>query len=294
MRQTMRQFVGECLLVAEKQDLYNVKRCSGFSLVHMRGGQQVELKTVRIGSKAWDTKELAQLFEATAENFAGGVPGVQQFQLLAFYDDQDQPQSFYPFRKAGEQEGDGIVTEAATGTGPQSQMMRHYEADRRITTQYANSLFTFMSKELDRAERRIMQLEAEQLSAIELAKTSIMQMAEKEHERKVEILKLQRSDKDRDTLMRLLPAATNQIVGKEIFPQATADSALIDHIAETITKEQVEKLAAILTPDQWGLVANRLLKALDKKAEREKQLADVGTRGSGEQKKEEVGGNGGA
>lgn len=270
MRQTMRQFIADCLLVSEKQDLYGVKRCSGFSLVHMRGGQQVELKTVRIGSRSWDTKELAQLFESVAENFAGGVPGVQQFQLLAFYDDQDQPQSFYPFRKAGEQEGDGIVTEGPTGTGPMAQMMRHYEADRRITTQYASTLFSYMERLLDKAGKRIEQLEQQEQDAIELAKTVVMEQSQKQHERRIEIMKLERAEKDRDTIVKLLPAVANRVLGKEIIPQSDADSAIIEHLADTLEPDQVQKLAAVLRPEQWALIADRVLQVLDSKAKREK------------------------
>ena len=271
MRQTIRQFIAECLLVSEKQDLYGLKRCSGFSLVHNRGGQQVELKTIKTGNRAWDTKELAQLFDSVAENFAGGVPGVQQFTLNGFYDDQDQPQSFYPFRKSGEQEGDGITTEAPTGSGPQSQMMRHYEADRRITTQFQNSLFTFMSKEIERAEKRIEHLEKEQHEAVALAKAAIFEQAEKQHERRVEILKLERSQKDRETVMRLLPPVANRVLGKEIFPQAVADTALVEHLASTLTEGQVKQLAGILSPEQWGLLADRFLRVLDEKAKGDKE-----------------------
>jgi hypothetical protein len=275
MRQTMRQFIAECLLVSEKQDLYGVKKCTGFSLVHVRGGQQVELKTIKIGAKAWDTKELANLFETVAENFAGGVPGVQQFQLLAFYDDNDQPQSFYPFRKAGEQEGEGIVTEAPTGSGPQAQFMRHYEADRRITTQYANSLFSHMERMLERAVKRIEQLESQEQHAIELAKTAIFEQVTKEHERRKEIMRLERAEKDREAILRLLPSLANKVVGKDVFPQATADSALLEHLAESLDQEQVAKLASILRPEQWGLLADRILQILEKKEKREKERQEL-------------------
>lgn len=269
MRKNLRQFITECLLVSDKQDLYGVKKCTGFSLVHMRGGQEVELKTIKIGSRQWEPKDLAELFESTAETFAGGVPGTQQFQVMAFYDDNERPQSFYPFRKTCDPEHDGITTEPPTPTGQLSQMMRHLEAKERMTSQYTVSIFSILERTVKVQADRIAALEKEQFDAVDLAKEMILKSASENHGREMELLKAKQSAGDREKVLALLPAVVNRVTGKEIFPQSTADSALFENLAGSLTEKQVQQLSSILTPEQWGLVAARLVDVVDKKIAKE-------------------------
>ncbi len=269
MRKNLRQFITECLLVSDKQDLYGVKKCTGFSLLHMRGGQEVELKTIKIGSRQWEPKDLAELFESTAETFAGGVPGTQQFQVVAFYDDNERPQSFYPFRKTCDPEHDGITTEPPTPTGQLSQFMRHLEAKERMTSQYTVSIFSILERTVKVQADRIASLEKEQFDAVDLAKEMILKSAAQSHDREMELLKAKQSAGDREKVLALLPAVVNRVTGKEIFPQATADTALFENLAGSLTEKQVQQLSSILTPEQWGLVAARLVDAVDKKIAKE-------------------------
>lgn len=269
MRKNLRQFITECLLVSDKQDLYGVKKCTGFSLLHMRGGQEVELKTIKIGSRQWEPKDLAELFESTAETFAGGVPGTQQFQVVAFYDDNERPQSFYPFRKTCDPEHDGITTEPPTPTGQLSQFMRHLEAKERMTSQYTVSIFSILERTVKSQADRIAMLEKEQFDAVDLAKEMILKSAAQSHDREMELLKAKQSAGDREKVLALLPAVVNRVTGKEIFPQSTADSALFENLAGSLTEKQVQQLASILTPEQWGLVAARLVDVVDKRIAKE-------------------------
>lgn len=275
MRKTLKQFIVECLLVSEKQDLYGVKRCTGFTLVHMRGGQEVELKTIRIGAKQWEPKDLAELFESTAATFAGGVPGTQQFQVMAFYDDNERPQSFYPFRKTCDPEHEGIVTEPPTPAGQATMLMRHLEAKERMTTQYTISMFSILERMNKMQADRIERLEKEQFDAVDLAKEMILRHASENHTREMELLKAKQSASDREKVVALLPAVANKVFGKEVFPQSVADSALFENLAGSLTEKQVQQLSQVLTPEQWGLIAARLVDVLDKKAAREKAEADA-------------------
>ncbi len=278
MRKNLRQFITECLLVSDKQDLYGVKKCTGFSLLHMRGGQEVELKTIKIGSRQWEPKDLAELFESTAETFAGGVPGTQQFQVVAFYDDNERPQSFYPFRKTCDPEHDGITTEPPTPTGQLSQFMRHLEAKERMTSQYTVSIFSILERTVKVQADRIASLEKEQFDAVDLAKEMILKSAAQSHDREMELLKAKQSAGDREKVLALLPAVVNRVTGKEIFPQATADTALFENLAGSLTEKQVQQLSSILTPEQWGLVAARLVDAVDKKVAKEEAEKKNGKR----------------
>lgn len=280
-RQTIRQWIVECLSVSEKAELYGAKKCTGLSLVHVSGATKVELKTVKIGARSYDPKELASLFQGTADNFAGGVPGVQQFELLAFYDDGEQPQSFYPFRVAADPDHQGLATEGPTSTGITSQLMRHNEAVSRLGWHHTGEVFRVLERTIDRQDKRIEMLEKEQLDAIELAKELVLKQAADSHNRTIELLKLKQSAKDREAIMRILPPVINRVTGKEIFPQNMVDTAIFENMAETLDEAQIKQLATILKPEQWALVADRLVQALENKAKREE-----------EEKKIEQGGNG--
>lgn len=268
-RQSIAGFVRDCLCVSEKENLVGIQKCTGFALVHMQGNQQVELKTIKLGSRQWDPKEIGETLEGVAENFAAGIPGVQQFQVLAFYDGRERPQSFYPFRKSGESEGFGLATEPPTTTGLLQSLMRHNEANTRVVANLSVGILDKYEKLLDKALSRIDKLEEENFDTVELAKDLVMKQAADQHSNRMEEIKTRQSMEDRKVAMRLLPAIANRVLGKEIFPQAAADTAMFEHLAETLDKDQIQKLASVLRPDQWGLVADRLNEILKRKVAEE-------------------------
>ena len=79
--------------------------------------------------------------------------------------------------------------------------------------------------------------------------------------------------------MSFAPALINTLLGKEIFPQATADTSLVETIADNIKEEDIQKLAGVLPPELWGPLAVRMKAHIDKrlaeKAERERQMKEL-------------------
>lgn len=68
----------------------------------------------------------------------------------------------------------------------------------------------------------------------------------------------------------MAPALVNSIAGREVFPQSSEDTALVDAIAEGVKPEQIAMLAHLVPPSLAGPLMDRLGRALDAKAEREK------------------------
>lgn len=279
-RQSLSAWIQEHLAIVSQggsttEDNAKISKCTAFSLVHLQGIQQIELKTLKIGSRQYDAKELASMFESACDTYAGGVPGVQQFLILAFFDGNEKPSAQYPIRKAGEQDTFGLGTEAPTTQGLTQQLMRHNEALTRISASHSDSLMSRAIDIIGKQQSRIDRLEKEQLDTIELAKELVMQQASNEHGRVVEIFKMKQSAEDRKRMFQLAPAVINRITNREIFPQATADTALFEHLAESLNAEQIKKLAGILTPEQWGFVADRLVQVLEKKEKDEKETKQL-------------------
>lgn len=268
-RQALSDWIRENLNVSilGSDDKIGVKKCTAFSLVHMQGNQQVELKTISIGSKQWEPRELASLFDTAAETFAGGVPGVQQFQVLAFYDDKDKPQGFYPLRKNGESEAYGLGTEPPTTVGLTQQLMRHNEALARLSASHSDSLLNRQSDIIEKLLTRMGKLEEENFDTVELAKELIMKQAADQHTRAIELIKTKQSAEDRKALMRLAPPLANKLLGREIFPQSAVDTSIIENLAESLDEKQIMALSQVLKPEQFALIADRMVDIIKKRKE---------------------------
>ncbi|MCF1193239.1 hypothetical protein LRR18_16740, partial [Mangrovimonas sp. AS39] len=147
-----------------------------------------------------------------------------------------------------------------------------------MTSQYTVSIFSILERTVKSQADRIAMLEKEQFDAVDLAKEMILKSAAQSHDREMELLKAKQSAGDREKVLALLPAVVNRVTGKEIFPQATADTALFENLAGSLTEKQVQQLSSILTPEQWGLVAARLVDAVDKKVAKEEAEKKNGKR----------------
>ena len=77
--------------------------------------------------------------------------------------------------------------------------------------------------------------------------------------------------------MKFAPPLINTVLGKEIFPQSVADTALIDSIANHLSEEQIEMLATsnLFPPVVWGPLAQRLDHALKKKEEERARVREL-------------------
>lgn len=253
------------VLVLEQTDEDNPKRCTALSLVHYNGLNKVEVKTIRIGSKPVDPTELAKLFEETANTHAGGLDaGRQQYEVLAFFNDSEEPQERYPLAVFSgnpiELGHGGISSEPATTTGMTQQMMRHNEALMSASIAHMNNIMLRMSQMLDKVMEQNTKLVDENADVLSVAKELIMEKAANQHEHRMRELETERKNKEREKLFGYLPPLVNQLTGKEIFPASTVAQSLFDSLADSITPEQIAKLAEVLTPEQAAPVMDFLHK----------------------------------
>jgi hypothetical protein len=252
---------------------------SMIALVHMVGLQQKELHVTRFSSgKQWSPKDLATMFQDKAETYAQDLPGIQTFQLLAFYG-KDQPEAYLPFTiNQNIEPANGLGTEPPNEQGQRQQSMRHTEMLLSQVYRRQQVMDDHSMRMIERQGSMIERLVQENQEAFSIMKEMMMEAATQNHERRMRELEFERSTAERKKWLSYAPALLNTVLGREIFPQSTADTALIEAVADSLTEEDMMKLASTLKPELMGPLAHRLTQYMQKKnreAEEAKKLAQL-------------------
>jgi len=240
--------------------------CSALSLVYVKGsGVGVEeIHTKPLDGSTQDAAQLGQFFVSRATTFAQDLPGIQTFRMLAFYGKKEEPQAAFPFTTVdGELTGGLDVPYSKhepTPTGLLGQLMKHNEAQMMLCVQLCQS-FAMGALERESALRR------ENAEALMIAKDAIFTAKKETHDMRMAELAFARSTGEREMMAKALPGILNQLTGREIVPEGTADTHLIDALAMKIKPEQIQQLIALgfVPPDVGALLAGRFEKALLKK-----------------------------
>lgn len=249
------------------------RRCTAIGLVHYKGGIRNEVQTIPLGGKEWDPKQLADMFNGVADEYAAGIApdesgsGYEQFEAVSFFSDlPDHPAGTCALnRKTGpirDMMSGSVASEAPDARGLTRQDMRHKEAWMQFSLDVISRASAMLLSHNESLAKRNALLERENYDAVELAKemmfkeasnTHAHEMAEKEYERKTE---------ERRKLLQLAPAAVNTLLGKEFFPQSVVDSGLLEVLTENLdekgTQEVLTVLGKHLKPEAMMLLVDRM------------------------------------
>lgn len=217
---------------------------TAFSLVHMVGQQQLEIHGTKIlpGSAA-NAEQLANIFQGKAEAYSQDLIGVQHFVLLAFYGGREQPQARHPFLLNGKTDLDG-ATEAPDERGRVQQSMRHTEMFIQQVFRRQQTLDEYSNRMINSQAAHIQMLQTENRDMFQILRESMMREVQQNHAMEMERLSFERATTERKKILQFLPPLVNTILGKEVFPQSTADTALIETIVDSLSGEDVQKLMA--------------------------------------------------
>lgn len=256
-RQTLDQWVREALLDPDKDG-----KCTAMTLVHMTGQSEREIHTVKFGPKAWDPKHLADLFRGKAENYAAELTGVQTFNVLGFYADRNEPQARKPIMIRGDNTHEGMATESPTKEGQTMQGMRHIEAAMQLALGQTGRLFEASNKTIEKLLAHNTQLLQENRDAFDIVKEMMMKQIDGNHTHKMTELNYERKTNERAKLIGMAPALVNSLMGREIFPQANADTAILDTLMDDIDDNSIQVLGSILKPEIMGALSTRMAKRM--------------------------------
>jgi tRNA isopentenyl-2-thiomethyl-A-37 hydroxylase MiaE len=253
-------------------------------LLHVREGKDTELDKIRFtGAKQWTASELALRFRSRAEGYAQDLPGAQTFNILAFYRTSadgpvaTEPEARHPFVLQGEGVASSgiLTTESPDQKGQAQQGMRHIEVVFAENLRMTRTLLDRYDSTLSALAEQNRVLNREQIESSKLIREMYLQARGEEHRMQLEEKKAEQMASLMDGLMKYAPALLNTITGREVFPQPTADSALVEALIQATTPEMVQALATVLPPQTMGLLASRLEKGLEARMQAQNSAASA-------------------
>ena len=250
-RQTLESWIAEAKIDPDKE-----KPVSMMTLVHMVGQAEREIHTVRFGGGIREDKELAELFQGKAEGYCQDIPGVQTFCLLAFYGG-NEPEARHGFSINVEQDFGGLATEGPHAQGLTQQAMRHSEAIVQMAFRQTAMLFDTTQRTMAMLTEQNAKLMLENHDAIEIVRKVMFEKVTDERQHEQNMLKMKRETEERKKWLSFAPALINTVLGREVFPQSTADTALIETVVDNLTEENIMALAKVMPPTLWGPMAAR-------------------------------------
>jgi len=271
-RKSLTTWIREAMTDTEKDG-----PCAMMSLVHMVGLQREEVHTVRFGTKEWTPEALSEMFSNKANAFSQDLPGVQTFKVLAFYKGRDgncksEHEASHHILANQNFENQDLVTEAPDDRGRTQMTMRHGEMLMQQVYRRQEVLDNYTLRLIEHQGNMIAKLSKENSDAFEIVKEMLMKKALDDHEHRMKELQFTRSAEERKKLLQFAPALINSILGKEVFPQSTADTALVEAIADNIAEEDIVKLSGIVPPQLLGPLAARMAEHEEKKRREKENL----------------------
>jgi hypothetical protein len=281
-RQSLEVWIDEAM-----SETFEGKACKRLMLVHCREGQDArEVWTCPINGKK--PRDIAEMLErkarSVAQDLSGFGSGIQAFEVWAYYGDEDRMRQWHPIIIRSKTPRDGMGTEGPTGSGPEAQRMRHaemivgqaYGKQAHLDAQHMG-LITYLGNSLMSALAANAQLAKDAIEAMRREQ-------DRSHEYRMQEIGAIKSMAFQEKLLAYAPALANTAFGKEIFPQGTADTALLTTTIEGMVDKNpamIEMLIAAVKDDPiigGPLVARiaEIVKAKnDKEEEREKALKRI-------------------
>lgn len=229
--------------------------CKMIACVHKDGNQEVEVDTVRFtADKGYTAENLAERFYHRATSHVAEIPGSQLFALYAFYGENKEPSMRRTFRVNNTDVESGFgMTDPPTPQGQIQQSMRHGEAALQTALKHTQYMLDKQFQMINMVMNQNQQLMKNYAEVTEAASATILARAENQAQ-----VMLEQAKKDAwMELLKMAPPLVNRLTGVEVFPQATADSKLLEALLDKLDTPTLEKLSGILSPQALGLIAAR-------------------------------------
>jgi hypothetical protein len=242
------QFIDENITVVDEEKGPVV----GAVLIHY-GSQEVVVTGLKDGHELWGkSSEMAGHFDKYAKRHAAGVigGGAQQFSLFLFRspngtkDGEKTASHVLPFLRhppMGSIVGPGpapLASEPPTVAGMTMQGQRLLELHAQGNFAMSGTLFQqmvqFMRLTVDALKEERVDARETFIAMREMA----MKTAEMAWNRHMEAMKFQRNAMLQHEFLKLLPAITNAIANKEVFPLTAQDTSLLKYMHQHLSDEQ--------------------------------------------------------
>lgn len=223
-------------------------------------------------------EQIINAIEEAAHDDAESIGGHQRYLIFAFFQNETKPLARAGFRMdAGDDdEGDEeLESEPANAKGLVAQAMRHQEGNFRTSVMTTNHTISMLQRTIDSQMETINALMKGHLDNLKLVEDLVTQRHERELMSKREELNADIKNDFARKGMMLLPAVVNRLTGKNVIPGSSPGEIMINDFLETLTEEQLMKIAPILSPEQQVIVFEMLNSKIAKEeAAKEKKAAN--------------------
>jgi hypothetical protein len=199
--------------------------------------------------------DLVEEIEACAHADSLNFRGPTLYGLFSYREGGKRYVSRTLLRVAGQGFSQSMVgeTEAADARGLTSQMMRHTEVASRIALGHTQEIILQYQQLLAQRDKRIEDLEARHFKVLELHE----RLTSMQHERDMEIIRAQQSDKRTDFLKEkldmLAPVIVSKMIGKGAGGAALGEE-LMRQFLKSLTPDQMTKIVGSLAPEQAAVI----------------------------------------
>lgn len=273
--QTNEEWIAEALADSERQ-----KPATGIACFHVSAvGAAREVDAIDLGRKTWDPASIARRINGKVASYSESLEGIQAFELRVYYG-SDEAVAVHPFTTIeGEiSTGNGEhARERATANGQLAQLMRHLENRERNLLAKEQQFLSFMQAVIVPQMQNQAALQREVFDAYTIIREMIMQQGRDMHEQRQRDLDAAQSRTERERLFGYLPGLVNTLTGKEIMPNTSVDSSIVETMAQTVKPEMVDTLVAmgIVPAEASIIVKNRLEQIRAKKQAEAEAVAKV-------------------
>lgn len=242
------------------------RQCVGVELVSsQQGGTGVPIRR-------WDRKDEPALFESQglveqltslilreAQDYADSF-GTGQHRFVVVTEQHLGARPRKPFRLVAASDGEEPEgNDAPNSQGMVAQQMRHNEIHMRMNaSMYQTTLGVMQRQILDLAEEnaRLRRERSDHLSQLEASRS---QQDERDMAMTIQLSADKRKDMAVEKLLQFAPVLASRVLGGDTVPGAQSPlSMLINGLADSLTPEQVQRLAAGLNVQQQVMLAEAI------------------------------------
>lgn len=208
-----------------------------------------------------------------------GTGGLQRYNLQAL-DESGKviarlPVRYSSVRTEGEMDGE-LDSEPNNKDGLLAQLMRHNEANSRISNAAMVQLFGMMTRHAEQLAERCEALTSRHVEMLD----TVEELAGAKHEREMEMESARSSSETKTRLARqaevLLPALAKRFAGVDIAPSMNPEVIEQREFIGSLTEDDITKMSSVLDPDK----VMRLLSMIQSQQAREENGLSQPTNGA--------------
>ncbi len=208
-----------------------------------------EAFSTEMKGKTWNATELAKVIKGKSETFVQDTPGIHTFTIEVFYESSQEAGASHNFTIIdGELKSGGsarTITEHPDAKGIVAQAMRLGEHFANMAATMIQHQSVSMMQRESRWYDREHELQTEVRDSYGIINDMLMKQSQAQHDLRMKELEFSRATLREGQIMKYLPAMANGLSGRELIPQSTVDTTIIEGLYEHVTPDKLQKLVEL-------------------------------------------------